>query len=131
LATVRPPGMLRALQLLALLHWARADEISSARAAEKEPRSLLPTATKKAPVLQLDADNLREVANVHAMLAVEFYAPWCGHCKKLAPEWERAANELRLKRPPISLAAVDGSLAKNSGLKTMFEVTGWVEGRSH
>ena len=47
------------------------------------------------------------VLNSEDMWLVEFFAPWCGHCKNLEPHWASAATELKGK---VKVGAVDATV---------------------
>jgi len=39
---------------------------------------------------------------------VEFYAPWCGHCKKLAPDYDKVAS-IFASEPDVVIAKMDST----------------------
>ncbi|KAI3504439.1 hypothetical protein L1887_25908 [Cichorium endivia] len=43
----------------------------------------------------LNSKNFDEICNQHAVVVVNFFAPWCHWCNRLKPSWEKAANILR------------------------------------
>jgi len=73
-------------------------------------------------VIKLDSSNFAEnVLDSDDHWMVEFFAPWCGHCKKLAPEWKKAATELEGK---VKLGAVDCTQEANL-CSEQYGVTGY------
>eukprot|EP00759_Apiculatamorpha_spiralis_P040094 PhF_6_TR38737/c0_g1_i1/m.57986/K08056/PDIA3, GRP58; protein disulfide isomerase family A, member 3 len=62
-------------------------------------------------VVLTDADFYTKV-NSYPLALVEFYAPWCGHCKRLEPIYAEAATIL--KAEGITLAKVDATEEKKS-----------------
>lgn len=72
-------------------------------------------------VVTLTIETFDEFINDKPIVLVEFFAPWCGHCKSLAPEYEKAAAEL--KEHNIPLAKVDATA--ESRLAEEYDVKGY------
>ena len=66
-------------------------------------------AAEEAPVRQLTFSDFMSTLENHKNVLVEFYAPWCGHCKALEPEYNAAAERLKKEGIDCLLAKVDAT----------------------
>ncbi|XP_023653541.1 protein disulfide-isomerase A3-like [Paramormyrops kingsleyae] len=67
-------------------------------------------AVQASDVLEFTDDDFESKISDHELILVEFFAPWCGHCKRLAPEYEAAATRLK---GIVPLAKVDCTASAN------------------
>ncbi|CAM8970432.1 unnamed protein product [Rhodiola kirilowii] len=72
-------------------------------------------------VVVLKEGNFSDAIQKNRFVMVEFYAPWCGHCQALAPEYAAAATEL--KDDGVVLAKVDAT--EENELSQEYDVQGF------
>ncbi|TYH04988.1 hypothetical protein ES288_A08G049400v1 [Gossypium darwinii] len=82
----------------------------------------IPSGSVASNVVVLNADNFDAVVlDKTKDVLVEFYAPWCGHCKSLAPTYEKVATVFKMEED-IIIADLD--VDKNRGIGEKYEVCG-------
>lgn len=81
--------------------------------------SILCLALAYAEVAVLTDENFESSIEGKSAL-VEFYAPWCGHCKRLLPEFEKASEVLG---QTALLGKVDCTIEKS--LASKFKIEGY------
>ena len=70
-------------------------------------------------VLNINKENFqREVMESNKPVILDFYAPWCGPCRMVAPAMEEIANE----RPDLKVGKID--IEDQVDLAARFGVTG-------
>ena len=90
--------------------------------------ALLPSAVRALysssdAVEQVDGKSFKKtILQADKTYLVEFYAPWCGHCKNLVPEWKKAATALN---GIVGVAAVDATAEGSQPLASQYGVSGF------
>jgi thiol-disulfide isomerase/thioredoxin len=71
------------------------------------------------PVIGLTNENFDGLVN-QGLWFIKFYAPWCGHCKKLAPDFVEVASQFG---PALKFGEVDCTVETDLCAKERFDVS--------
>ena len=88
---------------------------------QQQQQRKAPEAGNEKDVIVLTDDNFDDmIFNDESMWLVAFYAPWCGHCQKLLPEWVSAATQLT---GTVKLAKIDAT--ENQKMAQRYQIQGY------
>ncbi|KAI8034794.1 thioredoxin domain-containing protein 5 homolog [Drosophila gunungcola] len=90
--------------------------------AAKEEDSSAGKQAEKQFAVELDPETF-DAAIAGGNVFVKFFAPWCGHCKRLQPLWEQLAEIMNVDEPKVIIAKVD--CTKHQTLCATHQVTGY------
>uniref|UniRef100_A0A7S0HE66 Thioredoxin domain-containing protein n=1 Tax=Phaeocystis antarctica TaxID=33657 RepID=A0A7S0HE66_9EUKA len=74
-------------------------------------------------VVELTTTNFHKTSE--GLWLLEFYAPWCGHCKKLAPTYERVATYFAEAKSGSGVHVAKIDATEHPGLAGRFDVKGY------
>lgn len=91
--------------------------------AEKPTTGTDSAGDEKSVVVVLTTDSFEHAVEKGTTI-VKFFAPWCGHCKRMQPTWEQLAVKF-VGTPGVKIAKVDCTVAESKELCSQQEVNGF------
>eukprot|EP00933_Yihiella_yeosuensis_P055963 TRINITY_DN54944_c0_g1_i1.p1 TRINITY_DN54944_c0_g1~~TRINITY_DN54944_c0_g1_i1.p1 ORF type:complete len:248 (-),score=49.07 TRINITY_DN54944_c0_g1_i1:109-828(-) len=73
-------------------------------------------------VYEVGSGNFSSYCGDQKACLIKFYAPWCGHCKNLAPAYNEVAKLVK-DEPDLNVVRIDGTEEK--GLSASFDIEGY------